>query len=159
MQPLPHHFPRRSSAALRAAAALAAASLALTACGPLDEVSSGGDWRSAARCQPQENPAPGGSPGDGPMLSPREILPDPATCPEAYRSSGRPIVAPPPSGGSGSGSGGAPVRRVPSPNLDHGCAEGATLNGSPCTSVPGTGRVIYPGAPGLDHDPPQIPDP
>lgn len=46
----------------------------------------------------------------------------------------------------------------PSPNLDHGCADGETLNGFPCKSVPGTGGVIYPDAPELDTDPPQIPN-
>ncbi len=38
----------------------------------------------------------------------------------------------------------------PGPNLDHGCADGASANGFPCVSVPGTGGVIYPGP---DPDP------
>src|SRR3954452_17115717 len=32
-----------------------------------------------------------------------------------------------------------PPSSHPGPNLDHGCADGATANGFPCTSVPGTG--------------------
>ena len=112
-----------------------------------------GDWRNASRCQPQENPAPGDHPGDGPSLSPGEVLPDPAKCPEAFRGSDR--------------AGGAPPMQqprpdepgtYPRPNIDHGCADGETLNGFPCKSVPGSGGSIYPGAPELDTDPPQIPD-
>jgi hypothetical protein len=135
-----------------------AASLALAACGsPLDSVSGGGDWRSQARCQPTENPAPGDHAGDGPALSPDEILPDARRCPEAFRGGG-PSTAPPtnvpdrshaPGGGSG---------REPGSDPDHGCADAVTANGFACRSVPGTGRVIYPGAPGEDDDPPQIPN-
>jgi hypothetical protein len=37
-----------------------------------------------------------------------------------------------------------PPYTYPRPDIDHGCAEPETMNGFPCTSVPGTGRVIYP---------------
>jgi hypothetical protein len=40
----------------------------------------------------------------------------------------------------------------PGPNLDHGCADGASANGFACVSVPDTGDVIYPG-PDPDPDP------
>jgi hypothetical protein len=133
-------------------------SLALTACSsPLDTstggASAGGDWRSAARCQPQESPAAGDNPGDGPGLSPREILPDPSKCPEAYVGNGGSAGAP-----SIPRSEPDPVGTYPRPNINHGCVDGETLNGFPCKSVPGTGGEIYPGAPGLDRDPPQIPN-
>ncbi len=128
-----------------------AACSALAACA--SPIAGSGDWRSASRCQPQENPRPGDHPGDGPALSPEEILPDRSTCPEAYEGSDRPSGAPPivqprPD---------AP-HTYPRPNIDHGCADGETLNGFPCKSVPGTGGVIYPNAPELDTDPPQIPN-
>jgi hypothetical protein len=132
-----------------------AASVALAACGgPL--AVSGGDWRSQERCQPQERPAPGDDPGDGPALSPEEILPDRARCPEAFRGGG-PVTAPPiagPDPGAGGGSG--PVR--PPADPDHGCAEPETANGFACRSVPDTGRVIYPDAPSEDRTPSAIPN-
>jgi hypothetical protein len=135
------------------AVAAIAASLALAACGsPLDAVS-GGDWRSQARCQPQESPAPGDHPGDGPALSPEEILPDRAKCPEAYAGGGpstAPPIAQPDPGGGG------PAH--PPPNTDHRCADVEAANGFACKSVPGTGRVIYPGAPTEDRTPPEIPN-
>ncbi len=142
----------RTSMADRGAALLSiAACCALAACA--SPVAGSGDWRGASRCQPQESPRPGDHPGDGPALSPEEILPDRARCPEAYQGGGQPSGAPtieqprpePPHG-------------RPRPNVDHGCAEGETLNGSPCRSVPGTGGVIYPEAPALDTDPSQMPN-
>jgi hypothetical protein len=155
-----HHASPITRRGRRAAAlGIVAASLALGACtSPLDTssiggASAGGDWRSAKRCQPQENPAPGDHAGDGPALSPEEILPDRGRCPEAYVGHGGgsgapPLTQPEPD----------PVGTYPRPNLDHGCADGETLNGFPCKSVPGTGKVIYPEAPGEDRDPPQIPN-
>jgi hypothetical protein len=96
------------------------------------------NWRDAPRCQPQEDPAPGDSPSDGPALSPEEILPDPELCPEAYEGGG-PSTAPPipepapePSGPSG-----------PEPGY-HPCSESESLNGHPCTEIPGVPTPFYP---------------
>lgn len=151
--------PARSSAARRSGVAVVSvvASIALAACGgPLG--AAGGDWRSQARCQPQENPAPGDHAGDGPGLSPKEILPDRSTCPEAYGGGGGSGAPPVPGGDPAQSGGGGGGAVYPSPDPDHACAEGETLNGFPCHSVPGTGGGIYPGAPTEDRTRPQIPN-
>lgn len=104
------------------------------------------DWRSADRCRPIEDPAPGDHPGDGPGLSAAETLADPQKCPEMYAE------------GSGGGRW-APEIEIPQPDSGergedgdvHPCQQSASLNGFYCKRIDGVEYPVYPSSPSEDR--------